>query len=87
LHISLDDDLVAQLDRRTGRRQRSTFISETLRRALEDESRWDDIEAGIAALADRERGMPIPPAGCMRSGRRTRAASADACGSCSTRAC
>jgi metal-responsive CopG/Arc/MetJ family transcriptional regulator len=51
LHISLEDDLVAQLDRRVGRRRRSAFISETVRRALDDETRWDDVEAGVAALS------------------------------------
>ena len=51
LHITLEDDLVAQLDRRVGRRRRSAFISETVRSALEDERRWEDIEAGLGALA------------------------------------
>ena len=51
LHISLEDDLVAQLDRRVGRRRRSAFIAETVRHALDDETRWDDIDAGIASLA------------------------------------
>ena len=50
LHISLEDELVARLDRRVGRRRRSTFIAETVRHALDDETRWDDIEAGIGAL-------------------------------------
>ncbi len=54
LHISLDDELVQQLDQRVGRRQRSTFIGETVRRALEDERRWDDIEASLGALSGRE---------------------------------
>jgi metal-responsive CopG/Arc/MetJ family transcriptional regulator len=62
LHISLEDDLVAQLDRRIGRRRRSAFISETLRRALDDETRWDDIEAGIAALDDRAHDWDADPA-------------------------
>jgi metal-responsive CopG/Arc/MetJ family transcriptional regulator len=50
LHISLDDDLVRQLDRRVGKRRRSSFIGETVRRALDDERRWDEIEAGLGAL-------------------------------------
>lgn len=54
LHISLDDQLVEQLDHRVGRRRRSTFIAETLRRALDDERRWEDIESGLGALAGRE---------------------------------
>jgi len=51
LHITLDEDLVSQLDRRVGSRRRSAFIAETVRRALEDERRWDDVEAGLGALA------------------------------------
>jgi metal-responsive CopG/Arc/MetJ family transcriptional regulator len=51
LHITLEDDLVARLDRRVGRRRRSAFISQTVRSALEDQQRWEDIEAGLGALA------------------------------------
>jgi predicted transcriptional regulator len=54
VHISLDDDLLQQLDTRVGRRRRSAFISQTLRQALEDERRWDDIEAGLGALSGGE---------------------------------
>ncbi|MGA9285914.1 MAG: hypothetical protein WBV85_10790 [Solirubrobacteraceae bacterium] len=52
VHISLDDALIEQLDRRIGARRRSAFISETLRRALEDDQRWEDIEAGLGALSE-----------------------------------
>lgn len=52
VHISLDDELVAELDRRVGRRERSVFIAATLRRRLDDEHRWDEIEAAVGALAD-----------------------------------
>lgn len=69
LHISLEDDLVAQLDRRIGRRRRSAFIAETLRRALDDESRWDDVEAGIAALADGGHEWDVDPARWVREQR------------------
>jgi metal-responsive CopG/Arc/MetJ family transcriptional regulator len=69
LHISLEDELVAQLDRRVGRRRRSAFISETLRHALDDETRWDDIEAGIAALGDREHDWDADPAGWVHEQR------------------
>jgi metal-responsive CopG/Arc/MetJ family transcriptional regulator len=62
LHISLEDELVARLDRKVGRRRRSAFISETVRRALEDEARWDDVEAGIAALADTGHEWDADPA-------------------------
>jgi metal-responsive CopG/Arc/MetJ family transcriptional regulator len=69
LHISLDDDLVEQLDQRVGRRRRSMFISETVRRALEDERRWEDIEAGLGALAGNEQDWDRDPAGWVTTQR------------------
>jgi metal-responsive CopG/Arc/MetJ family transcriptional regulator len=62
LHISLDDSLVEQLDERVGKRRRSTFISELLRRALEDDRRWQDIEAGLGVLADDDNEWDSNPA-------------------------
>ena len=52
LHIYLDDKLVAELDRRVGRRRRSSFIASTIERVLDDERRWDEIEASIGAIPD-----------------------------------
>ncbi len=50
LHISLDDQLVAELDRRVGKRRRSAFLAETLRGALDDERRWDGVMASLGGL-------------------------------------
>jgi metal-responsive CopG/Arc/MetJ family transcriptional regulator len=69
LHITLDSDLVKLLDRRVGRRRRSVFISETIRQALADEQRWEDIEAGLGALAGREHEWDADPAGWVRAQR------------------
>jgi metal-responsive CopG/Arc/MetJ family transcriptional regulator len=69
LHISIEDDLVEQLDRRVGRRQRSTFIAKTVRRALDDERRWDDIEAGLGALAGRKHEWDGDPAAWVHAQR------------------
>jgi metal-responsive CopG/Arc/MetJ family transcriptional regulator len=69
LHISLDEDLVAALDRRVGKRRRSTFIAETVRRALDDERRWEDIESGIGALAEREHDWDSDPAAWVQAQR------------------
>jgi metal-responsive CopG/Arc/MetJ family transcriptional regulator len=69
MHISLDDDLVAQLDRRVGTRRRSAFISATVRKALADEQRWEDIEAGLGALAGSEHEWDEDPAGWVATGR------------------
>jgi metal-responsive CopG/Arc/MetJ family transcriptional regulator len=69
VHISLDDDLVERLDERVGVRRRSAFISETVRRALEDEQRWQDIEAGLGALSQTEHEWDEDPAGWVAVGR------------------
>jgi len=52
VHILLDDDLVAEIDRRAGARKRSDFIARVVRNAIDDENRWDEIEAGLGVLAD-----------------------------------
>jgi predicted transcriptional regulator len=71
LHISLDDELVEELDERVGKRRRSTFIGETLRRALDDERRWEDINAGLGALSDSGHDWDADPVGWVRAQRRS----------------
>jgi len=67
----LDPRLVAQLDRRLGRRKRSAFIAETVRRALEDERRWDDVLTALGKLADAGHDWDANPATWVRHQRRT----------------
>lgn len=50
LHITLRDDLVSELDRRTGPRGRSAFVTRAVERALEDERRWDLIESAVGTI-------------------------------------
>ncbi|MTV27707.1 hypothetical protein FTX61_20145 [Nitriliruptoraceae bacterium ZYF776] len=50
LHITIDDQLVAELDQRVGRGRRSSFLAALLRRALDDERRWDDIEGALGSI-------------------------------------
>jgi metal-responsive CopG/Arc/MetJ family transcriptional regulator len=69
VHITLDDALVAQLDTRVGKRRRSAFISETVRRALEDEQRWQAIEDGLGVLAGEQHEWDADPAGWVRAQR------------------
>lgn len=69
LHISLADELVADLDRRVGRRRRSAFIAETLRTALDDRRRWDDIEAALGTLTDGGHDWDDDPAAWVRAQR------------------
>jgi predicted transcriptional regulator len=76
LHISLDDEIVAALDARVGGRQRSAFIAEAVRRALDERRRWDEIEAALGALPDTGHEWDEDPAAWVREQRRsdTRAA-------------
>jgi metal-responsive CopG/Arc/MetJ family transcriptional regulator len=70
LHISLDDAVVAELDRRAGPGRRSAFIERTVERALADERRWEEIEASLGALAASGHEWDRDPAGWVRAGRR-----------------
>jgi hypothetical protein len=52
VHVNLDPDLVQELDRRAGTRGRSAYIAATLRRALDEERRWEDLVDSVGALSD-----------------------------------
>jgi metal-responsive CopG/Arc/MetJ family transcriptional regulator len=69
VHISLDDELVRDLDLRVGRRRRSAFIASAVRSALDDERRWTDIEAAIGRLADSKHDWDTDPGAWVRSQR------------------
>lgn len=66
LHIALEDGLVAELDRRVGARRRSAFIAELIRRGLEDERRWDDIESSLGVVPDTGHDWDDDPAAWVR---------------------
>lgn len=44
---------MAELDKRVGKRKRSAFIERLLRRALDDERRWDEIVASIGSIPEQ----------------------------------
>ena len=67
LHIALDDDLVAEVDRRAGPRRRSAFIAELIQRGLDNERRWDDIEAALGGLPDLDLGRSSAPLGPLEN--------------------
>ena len=70
VHINLDEQLLTEIDRRVGRRKRSGFIAATLRRAVEDERRWDDIIASLGKLGARDHDWDEDPAAWVRAQRR-----------------
>lgn len=71
IHVNVDDDLLDRLDERVGARGRSAFIVSALARALEDEHRWEQIEAGIGAITDGGHAWDHDAAGWVRGGRRS----------------
>lgn len=71
LHITLDDGLVDELDRRAGKRRRSAFIAEIIRRSLADERRWDELEQALGSLPDEGHEWDDDPADWVRRQRRS----------------
>ena len=69
IHITLDSQLVERLDSRVGSRRRSAFISETVKQALEDDQRWEDIETGLGALAGAGHEWDADPGAWVRTQR------------------
>lgn len=69
LHITLDDETVAALDRRVGPRRRSAFVTAAVVHALADEQRWDDLAASIGALGEAAHGWDSDPAAWVRAQR------------------
>ena len=70
LHIQLADELVAELDARlAGPRQRSAFVGELIRRALDDQRRWDEVESAIGAISEGEHEWDADAAAWVRGQR------------------
>jgi hypothetical protein len=70
LHITLREEVVADLDRRVGKRRRSAFISTAVTRALDDQQRWDEIEAALGSIPDSDHDWDNDPAAWVRAQRR-----------------
>ncbi len=65
----MDEQLVAEVDRRAGARKRSAFIVELIRLGLDNERRWDQIEASLGTLADAGHEWDDDPAQWVRQQR------------------
>ncbi len=70
VHITLADELVAALDRRVGARRRSGFVAAAVRRALEDEWRWEQIESALGEVDDSGHEWDTDPAAWVTEQRR-----------------
>lgn len=69
LHISLDAELISELDRRVGARRRSAYIAAAVRRALDDDQRWELIESSIGSISDEGHDWDDDPAAWVREQR------------------
>jgi predicted transcriptional regulator len=58
VHISLDDELVRQIDELVGPRGRSPFIAEAVRDEVDVRRRWERIEAVLAREPISDEGHP-----------------------------
>ena len=70
VHITLRPELVKELDRRVGRRRRSGFIAQAVTQALDDERRWELIEASIGTVPDGDHAWDADPAAWVRDQRK-----------------
>jgi hypothetical protein len=70
VHITLEAELVKELDRRVGRRRRSGFIAHAVAQAIEDERRWELIQASIGTIGDDDHAWDRDPAAWVRDQRR-----------------
>jgi hypothetical protein len=70
VHISLADEIIAALDARVGARGRSAFIAATVRQALDDERRWEEIEAALGSVDSSGHEWDGDPASWVRAQRR-----------------
>ena len=70
LHITLSDDDVRELDRRAGRRGRSAYIAQAVRRALDDDRRWELVESAVGSIPDSGHEWDGDPAAWVRRQRR-----------------
>jgi hypothetical protein len=70
VHISLEEDLVEEIDRTVGPRQRSSFIAEAIRKELESKRRWDLIWAAVGSIDDHGHPWDEDPAAWVHDQRR-----------------
>jgi hypothetical protein len=70
VHISLEDDLVRQVDDRAGSRGRSSYIAEAVRRQLDQDRRWELIWSAVGSISDSGHDWDEDPAAWVHEQRR-----------------
>ena len=70
MHIELDNDLVAQVDRLAGAHGRSAFVRSAVQTAVRQAARWSQLEAAAASIPDHGHEWDADPAAWVQSQRR-----------------
>ena len=70
LHVYLEDELVDELNQLVGARERSAFIGEAVRDALDRKRRWDKIWSAVGSISDEGHAWDPDPAAWARAQRR-----------------
>jgi Arc/MetJ family transcription regulator len=69
MHIELDDDLVARVDRLAGSRGRSAFVRSAIEQALRQADRRSHLKAAAGAIADHGHAWDEDPGDWVRQQR------------------
>jgi len=69
MHIELDDQLVARVDRIAGARGRSAFVRRAVETAIEQATRWEALEAAAGSISDSDHEWDDNPAAWVRAQR------------------
>jgi hypothetical protein len=52
VHISLDEDLVHEIDEQAGIRGRSSYIADAVRKQIDQDRRWKLMRSAIGSISD-----------------------------------
>jgi metal-responsive CopG/Arc/MetJ family transcriptional regulator len=52
VHITLEEDVVEEIDRAVGPRRRSSFIADAVRKELESKRRWETMRSAVGSISD-----------------------------------
>ena len=69
MHIELDDGLIAEVDGIAGPRQRSAFVREAVRAAVDQHKRWRLITQAAGSISDTGHDWDVDPAEWVRNQR------------------
>ena len=69
MHIEIDNELIAEVDRIAGSRGRSAFVRSAIERALRDARRWAALESAAGSIGE-DHDWDADPAEWVRQQRR-----------------